>query len=114
MRGSVAPIAIVPAADAVGWLVTIPPVYVHIKVYAVGSMGRTNVVVDSELVEKVKKMYGLKSTREAIDFALHSVAGRLERNRAMLELEGTGWGGDLDAMREHVVRPIHPDPSDPD
>jgi Arc/MetJ family transcription regulator len=77
-------------------------------------MGRTNVVIDDELVKRVKAMYGLRTTREAIDFALKSVAGRLERNRAMLALEGTGWGGDLDELREaHVVEPIYPHSGDP-
>ena len=72
-------------------------------------MGRTNVVVDDELVERVKRMYGLRTTREAIDFALRMAANRDER-RKMLELRGTGWGGDLDAMRDaHVVEPIYPD-----
>ena len=83
------------------------------KVYRAG-MGRTNVVIDDELVERVKAMYGLRTTREAIDFALKSVAGRLERNRAMLALEGTGWGGDLDELREgQVVEPIYPHSGDP-
>jgi Arc/MetJ family transcription regulator len=86
---------------------------IHIEVYPDAPMGRTNVVVDDELVERVKSMYGLRTTREAIDFALRSVAGRLERNRAMLELEGAGWGGDLDELREgYVVAPIYPDARD--
>ncbi len=76
-------------------------------------MGRTNVVVDDELVKRVKEMYGLRTTREAIDFALRAVAGVAERNQAMLELEGTGWGGDLDEMRDHVVEPLYPQPRDP-
>jgi Arc/MetJ family transcription regulator len=72
-------------------------------------MGRTNVVVDDELVDRVKKLYGLRTTREAIDFALRLAAGREDR-RKMLELRGTGWGGDLDEMRgAHVVEPIYPD-----
>jgi len=61
-------------------------------------MARTNVVVDDRLVEKVKKLYGLKTTREAIDFALRTVASTKSR-KAMLDLQGVGWDGDLDAMR---------------
>jgi Arc/MetJ family transcription regulator len=61
-------------------------------------MGRTNVVVDDELVAKVMRIYGLRTKREAIDFALRKVAGSSDR-RAMLELEGIGWEGDLLEMR---------------
>lgn len=59
---------------------------------------RTNVVVDEELVAKVKKLYGLPTTRAAIDFALRSLVGGAEK-RDMLDLEGAGWDGDLDEMR---------------
>lgn len=62
-------------------------------------MGRTNVVVDDELVERVKKLYGLRTTREAIDFALKKVAGKKYAPRDTLDLEGIGWEGDLDEMR---------------
>lgn len=61
-------------------------------------MGRTNVVVDDVLVEKVMRIYRLPSKRAAIDFALRTVAGESDP-RALLELEGLGWEGDLDQMR---------------
>ncbi|MFL5797645.1 MAG: type II toxin-antitoxin system VapB family antitoxin [Actinomycetota bacterium] len=61
-------------------------------------MGRTNVVIDDELVEKVMRLYGLRTKREAIDFALRRVAGDGDR-KAILELEGIGWEGDLLEMR---------------
>lgn len=77
---------------------------VHIVVYDV-HMGRTNVVIDEELVTRVMRLYGLRSKREAIDFALRSVAGSGDR-RAMLEMKGSGWDGDLKAMRSgRVGRP---------
>ena len=69
------------------------------SVYTFGHMGRTNVVVDEELVERVKRLYGLKTTREAIDFALRKVAGRKYSPRDTLDLEGIGWEGDLEEMR---------------
>ena len=68
------------------------------------AMGRTNVVVDDELVERVKRLYGLRTTREAIDFALRRAAGASDP-RAILELEGTGWGGDLDEIRSGWTPP---------
>ena len=63
---------------------------------------RTNVVLDQELVEKVKKLYGLPTTRAAIDFALKMVAGGAEQ-RDMLDLEGTGWEVDLEELRPEVA-----------
>ena len=68
-------------------------------------MGRTNVVVDDELVEKVMLLYGLHTKRAAIDFALRAVAGESDR-RKLLELRGIGWEGDLHELR----RARFPDP----
>ncbi len=61
-------------------------------------MGRSNVVVDDELVARVMRLYGLKTKREAVDFALRAVAGEGGR-RDILELRGSGWVGDLREMR---------------
>ena len=63
-------------------------------------MGRTNIVIDDELVQRVMRMYGLRTKREAIDFALRQVAGRYDP-KAVLALRGTGWEGDLDQWRGH-------------
>ncbi len=61
-------------------------------------MARTNVVVDDKLIARVMKLYGLTTKRAAIDFALRAVAGSSKR-RAMLDLRGSGWEGDLKEMR---------------
>ena len=61
-------------------------------------MGRTNVVIEDELLERVKKIYGLPTTRAAVEFALRSLLPS-EDPKEMLELEGMGWEGDLDEMR---------------
>jgi Arc/MetJ family transcription regulator len=84
-----------------GWRVqSLSPgdVYRGVSMCTMTPVGRTNVVVDDELVERVMRLYGLRTKREAIDFALRRVAGEGDRKR-MLELEGTGWGGDLEEMR---------------
>jgi Arc/MetJ family transcription regulator len=62
-------------------------------------MGRTNVVVDDELIERVMQLYGLRTKREAIDLALRRLVTPYTQRDA-LDLEGIGWEGDLDAMRE--------------
>lgn len=56
-------------------------------------MVRTNVVIDENLVQEVKRRFGLKSKREAIDFALHAVLSDEDEIitdpwKAALELEG--------------------------
>ena len=62
-------------------------------------MGRTNVVLDDELVEECQKLTGIKTRRALIDYALHELL-RHRRQRRLLELRGTvDWEGDLDAWR---------------
>ena len=61
-------------------------------------VGRTNVVVDDKLIARVMRLYGLRTKREAIDFALRTVAGSYDP-KALLALEGIGWVGDLPQMR---------------
>ncbi|MCA1831159.1 MAG: type II toxin-antitoxin system VapB family antitoxin [Actinomycetota bacterium] len=62
-------------------------------------MGRTNVVVDDELVERAMRLYNLPTKRAAIDFALRRLVGGFEP-KDILELEGMGWEGNLDEMRQ--------------
>jgi Arc/MetJ family transcription regulator len=65
-------------------------------------MTRTNVVVDEVLVERAKRIYGVRTTREAIQLALQHLVGDLsdDPHTGLLELEGTGWSGDLDELRQ--------------
>lgn len=61
-----------------------------------GRMVRTNVVIDERLVRRVMELYGLKSKRAAIHFALQHAARRDERVKKILALRGIGWdGGDM-------------------
>jgi Arc/MetJ family transcription regulator len=63
-------------------------------------MGRTNVVVDDQLIEKAMELYEFRTKREAIDYALRRLVGEsVDPYEAALALEGIGWDGDLDAMR---------------
>ncbi len=68
-------------------------------VYAGVDMSRTNIEIDDRLIATAMRMHGLKTKREAVDFALRSLLGgepmTLEETLAM---QGTGWGGDLDEM----------------
>ncbi len=67
-------------------------------------MARTNVVVDDRLIERVMRLYGLRTKREAIDFALRrTLAVRDDPYAHALGLEGRGWNGEHDEVREPIV-----------
>lgn len=68
-------------------------------------MSRTNIVVDEALIRRVMRLYRLPTKRAAVDFALRALVGD-RRRRDMLDLEGTGWDGDLSRMRAARVRRI--------
>ena len=66
-------------------------------------MARTNVDIDDEACAEIMRRYRLATKREAINFALRTLAAEpasLEEARA---LRGIGWEGDLDAMRANRV-----------
>lgn len=60
---------------------------------------RTNIVLDSRLVEAGLKATGLKTRRELVDFALRELLRR-DQQKKLLALKGkVEWEGDLDEMR---------------
>ncbi len=69
-------------------------------------VARTNIDLDDVLVVEVMRRFDLPTKREAVDFALRRLVGPVMTRDEMLGMEGTGWDGDLQAMRtdrvEHV------------
>lgn len=63
-------------------------------------MSRTNIDLDDELVARVMERHGLRTKREAVDLALRRLAGPPLTTKALASLEGIGWDGALDAMRD--------------
>jgi Arc/MetJ family transcription regulator len=63
-------------------------------------MTRTNIDLDDEAVEKIMKRRGFSSKRDAVNYALRLVAGEGGSKEGLLALEGSGWIGDLDEMRD--------------
>jgi Arc/MetJ family transcription regulator len=60
---------------------------------------RTNIVLDSKLVEAGLKATGLKTRRELVDFALRELL-RHKQQKKLLSLKGkVAWEGDLAEMR---------------
>jgi Arc/MetJ family transcription regulator len=63
-------------------------------------MARTNIEIDEELVERAMRRYRLPSRRAAVDLALRRLVGDAMSRDEALAMEGTGWEGDLDALRQ--------------
>jgi Arc/MetJ family transcription regulator len=62
-------------------------------------MSRTNIDIDEEACDVVMQRYRLATKREAVNFALRTLAGEplsLEKAR---RLRGSGWEGDLEELR---------------
>ena len=62
-------------------------------------MARTNVDVDDEACATVMRRYRLTTKREAVNFALRSLASEPFSLDEARRMRGTGWDGDLDEMR---------------
>ena len=63
-------------------------------------MGRTNLVLDDELVDQCQKVTGIRTRRALIDYALHEVM-RHQRQRELVSLRGSvQWEGNLSEWRE--------------
>jgi Arc/MetJ family transcription regulator len=63
------------------------------------SVGRTNIDIDDRLIAAVMQRYGLRTKREAVDLALRRLVGEPPTAEEVLQLEGSGWVGDLEGMR---------------
>ena len=65
-----------------------------------GVVSRTNIDIDDELVQRAMRAFGLRTKRQAVHLALERLLGGGPMSvEEQLEMEGTGWDGDLDAMR---------------
>lgn len=62
-------------------------------------MTRTNVDIDDSACSEVMRRYRLATKREAINYALRVLAAEPASIDEARALRGTGWEGDLDAMR---------------
>jgi Arc/MetJ family transcription regulator len=62
-------------------------------------MSRTNIEIDERLVERAMRRYRLPTKRAAVDLALRRLVGDPMTREEALAMEGTGWEGDLNALR---------------
>ena len=63
-------------------------------------MGRTNLVIDDHLLERVMRRYGLRTKTEAVDLALRHLAGRPMTTDEALSMRGA-----------RAILEVPPDPS---
>ena len=71
--------------------------------WCMGTMTRTNIDIDDELVARVMKRYDLKTKKEAVDLALRQVADTPLTQEFLDSVEGMGWDGDLEEMRRSSI-----------
>jgi Arc/MetJ family transcription regulator len=62
-------------------------------------MARTNIDIDNDLVGRVMEKYGLKTKKDAVDYALRKVAGPRLTAADIDAVRGIGWQGDLNELR---------------
>jgi Arc/MetJ family transcription regulator len=66
-------------------------------------MGRTNIDIDEKTCAAVTQRYGLKTKRDAINFALRALAAEPLTVDPARQMRGSGWTGDFEAMRTDRV-----------
>jgi Arc/MetJ family transcription regulator len=62
-------------------------------------MSRTNIDIDEKACAEVMQRYQFATKRDAVNFALRSLAGEPLSLDEARSLRGSGWDGDLDEMR---------------
>ena len=62
-------------------------------------MERTNIDLDDDACRDVMARYHLATKREAVNFALRSLAAEPLDLECARSLRGAGWEGDLDELR---------------
>ena len=60
---------------------------------------RTNIEIDDALMAEAMTAAGVTTKREAVDTALRRMVRYARQRKALDDLRGIGWYGDLDEMR---------------
>jgi Arc/MetJ family transcription regulator len=66
-------------------------------------MARTNIDIDDDACEVVMHRYHLATKRQAVNFALRTVAAESLDLEDARQLRGSGWEGNLEEMRTSRV-----------
>ena len=63
-------------------------------------MSRTNIDIDEDACAEVMRRYNLTTKRDAVNFALRTLAAEPLTVDEARGLRGSGWDGDLDVIRK--------------
>jgi len=63
-------------------------------------VARTNIELDEDLLNEAMRRYRLPSKRAAVDLALRRLVGEPMTSDEALNMEGSGWDGDLEELRQ--------------
>jgi Arc/MetJ family transcription regulator len=63
------------------------------------TMARTNIDIDEEACRRVMERFNLTTMKDAVNLALRTLAIKPMTLEEALAMRGTGWEGDLAAMR---------------
>jgi Arc/MetJ family transcription regulator len=66
-------------------------------------MARTNIDIDEKACRAVMARYGFSSKRDAVNYALRTLAAEPLSVEDARKLRGSGWDGNLGRMREGRV-----------
>lgn len=66
---------------------------------------RTNIELDDDMLAAAMRLYGTRTKKETVDLALRRLVGSQMDIEEALALEGSGWEGDLDRMRDDAPPP---------
>jgi Arc/MetJ family transcription regulator len=61
---------------------------------------RTNIEIDDDLLSRAMAATGLSTKRATVEEGLRLLVRVREQAKALAELKGLGWDGDLDEMRQ--------------
>jgi Arc/MetJ family transcription regulator len=63
-------------------------------------LARTNVVIDTDLIEEARRLTGIKTIKDVISIALQELVQQRRRNKLLTIRHAGLWQGDLGALRE--------------
>ncbi len=66
-------------------------------------MSRTNIDIDDKACDAVMRRYHLATKREAVNFALRTIASEALDLDEARRLRGSGWEGDLEEQRSSRI-----------
>lgn len=69
---------------------------------------RTNIDIDDKLLEEAMELTGQKTKKAVVEESLKELIRLKRQKRAIEQLRGIGWEGDLDEMRRGFMPPVEP------